>query len=657
MKKIILLLVGAALVMAAQSPMNTYMRKQSGGAGNDTSIVIIDTSGAGALIHDSLNANGIGDEATRTLNAKAFLGLGSGTSFTTIGTSYCNGSGSWVTTAAGEWNFIQNNLCEPGARVQYSTIQGRAMQQNPTYSDKYILEVLTNDVIAEDPTRDVINAYSAIPYFLAVPESRKSYANSATYSGTWALDTLHTRVFRKNTVSGSYAEFSVTGKWVVVGLVSSTTPAGGDVQISVNGAPYTTFDSYMSTDMAPTTEAFAAIRLGPFPADVNTIRITNNENGAQTALSWWYGIGRDEVISGPRILSHGCIYAPYFNNVANMGTLCNEYTAAMDSVHQEMREAGIPIQWAGRIDLPNAAFIGDSIHFTALGMQLVTDTMYPHYYNATVQQAIDQFSSIGSNNEIVYAIGDTGASGCFYPTANKGLTDTDKWRICAKANGYLNIETYATGAWVSTLSFEPTARWKEFYGNSYFYNKVSLQYLNNLGGYKLLSVDGLNDIAIRDTISGTYRWAADQNFYSVTSTSYNPGGGPSSFGGNLTTNGLIIKPAGSANAYIQTDRPNVSYGGYHYFSTNLVNDWVIGTEGASGDFIFNSYGTSTNALTLARATGAATFINSVSTGAPTTGTAAPWKLGSIVTAACVLDATTYTQVEVNGVFRKVALCQ
>lgn len=52
-----------------------------------------------------------------------------------------------------------------------------------------------------------------------------------------------------------------------------------------------------------------------------------------------------------------------------------------------------------------------------------------------------------------------------------------------------------------------------------------------------------------------------------------------------------------------------------------------------------------------------TFAGSVTTGAPTTGTAAPWKLGVIVTAACVLDATTYAQVEVNGVFRKVALCQ
>ncbi len=47
----------------------------------------------------------------------------------------------------------------------------------------------------------------------------------------------------------------------------------------------------------------------------------------------------------------------------------------------------------------------------------------------------------------------------------------------------------------------------------------------------------------------------------------------------------------------------------------------------------------------------------LTTGAPNTGTAAPWKLGIIVTAACVLDATTYAEIDISGTFRKVALCQ
>ncbi len=51
-----------------------------------------------------------------------------------------------------------------------------------------------------------------------------------------------------------------------------------------------------------------------------------------------------------------------------------------------------------------------------------------------------------------------------------------------------------------------------------------------------------------------------------------------------------------------------------------------------------------------------TLLGSLTTAAPTTGTAAPWKLGTNVTAACAVDATKYIQIEVGGVFYKVATC-
>jgi hypothetical protein len=46
---------------------------------------------------------------------------------------------------------------------------------------------------------------------------------------------------------------------------------------------------------------------------------------------------------------------------------------------------------------------------------------------------------------------------------------------------------------------------------------------------------------------------------------------------------------------------------------------------------------------------------SVKTGAPTTGTAAAWKLGSKVAAAVTLDTSNYIEVEVGGVFYKLAI--
>jgi hypothetical protein len=56
-----------------------------------------------------------------------------------------------------------------------------------------------------------------------------------------------------------------------------------------------------------------------------------------------------------------------------------------------------------------------------------------------------------------------------------------------------------------------------------------------------------------------------------------------------------------------------------------------------------------------RVTGAATFSSTVTTGAPTGGTAAAWRLGSRVAAAVALDATQYIELEVGGTLYKLAI--
>lgn len=55
--------------------------------------------------------------------------------------------------------------------------------------------------------------------------------------------------------------------------------------------------------------------------------------------------------------------------------------------------------------------------------------------------------------------------------------------------------------------------------------------------------------------------------------------------------------------------------------------------------------------------GSMTASGSYTSGAPNTGTAAAWKFGVSVSAACVLDATRYIQLDVAGTLVKVATCQ
>jgi hypothetical protein len=51
-----------------------------------------------------------------------------------------------------------------------------------------------------------------------------------------------------------------------------------------------------------------------------------------------------------------------------------------------------------------------------------------------------------------------------------------------------------------------------------------------------------------------------------------------------------------------------------------------------------------------------TLYGSLTTGAPSGGTAAAWKMGTLVTTATVFDATRYIQLDVGGVLYKIAVC-
>ena len=54
--------------------------------------------------------------------------------------------------------------------------------------------------------------------------------------------------------------------------------------------------------------------------------------------------------------------------------------------------------------------------------------------------------------------------------------------------------------------------------------------------------------------------------------------------------------------------------------------------------------------------GAMVANGSLSTSAPTTGTAGAWKMGILVTAACTPDATKYIQLDIGGTLYKLGTC-
>ncbi len=152
-----------------------------------------------------------------------------------------------------------------------------------------------------------------------------------------------------------------------------------------------------------------------------------------------------------------------------------------------------------------------------------------------------------------------------------------------------------------------------------------------------------------------------------------------SFATNLLVNNSFA--GGRGFGAINTSADPLAYAFYYWqndagaadgvLTSSTYNDpGAFGTRGNSlqfvgriGEVAIKARGTGDAALVAVFDTALTTLFGdldldgSITTGAPTTGTAAPFKSGVIVTAACVLDAAHYWQGEVNGVFVKRALCQ
>jgi len=94
------------------------------------------------------------------------------------------------------------------------------------------------------------------------------------------------------------------------------------------------------------------------------------------------------------------------------------------------------------------------------------------------------------------------------------------------------------------------------------------------------------------------------------------------------------------------------------FLTGSTLNWFFGTNALGTNltnlYLYN-YNTSSATIDISYTNNLVTFTSAIKTGAPTTGTAAEWKLGSRVAAAVALDATQYIELDVGGTLYKLAI--
>ena len=231
--------------------------------------------------------------------------------------------------------------------------------------------------------------------------------------------------------------------------------------------------------------------------------------------------------------------------------------------------------------------------------------------------------------------------------SNTGLNGT-YFGVDATGNGIMNT----TGAFASIFSTNSTERARFTSGGNFLIGTTTD------AGQKL-QVNGSAIISSNFTV--------DTNTLYVDASSNKIGFGTTS----LTNFGRLVISAATSGSKIGVSIDTNGFNGSNANPTEISMIQSFTTVGTceAGMYAVNTFadnprqylsfktsntsGTAVTSLTITDAT--ATFVGSIKTAAPTTGTAAEWKLGSRVAAAVVLDATQYIEVEVGGTFYKLAI--
>jgi hypothetical protein len=196
-------------------------------------------------------------------------------------------------------------------------------------------------------------------------------------------------------------------------------------------------------------------------------------------------------------------------------------------------------------------------------------------------------------------------------------------------------------------------------------NSVAQMYLNSTGlGIgtnmplrKLHVVSGVGTGQIQSTSTSSNLYFADTNSTIIDNQ------GIGSIGNDIyvTTGGLgRIRIKDNGNLLIGGTTDNgyrfQVYGNGYYFNGNVGSSKMIiysdYSGGSVGFSMFNTTGTAT--IDVNGNAGNISGIGNITTGAPTGGTAAPWKLGSRVAATVVVNTTEYIELDVGGTLYKLA---
>ncbi len=295
--KIFKLVFAAALIWAASAFAVTDCRS-SGIAASIASIVCDSVAqfkdGSATVSAKSLTAREGAIFGAAAGNVSAFIPQAQYTNFNVNGNSFTDAP--WVTypaiLAATARATLINQGDGSGISIADPYAIGRIVANTTRRGSTYLIDLIANDLGFNDSLVDYGKILAAGAGWYIVPDDLKRKQETATYSGTWPLDSLYGVKFRKTTTAGNYLTITTDrpSTSVFIGTILNYIN-DGKFLVTVDGTPRDTIDSHMFVNHHSVGSAPGGYIITGLSDSIHTIRLTAVGSGSEWRFAWSYGGG------------------------------------------------------------------------------------------------------------------------------------------------------------------------------------------------------------------------------------------------------------------------------------------------------------------------------------------------------------------------------
>lgn len=453
------------------------------------------------------------------------------------------------------------------------------------------------------------NANNAAPgYTVAIGYNALLAATSPDYAlaiGARSMENTQTSSANGSVAIGPLSLFqNLTGVWnTVIGYGSMTNNTSGSSNVSIG---------YLSQDNSAT---------GNNNTSIGAMSLANVSTGSNN-VAIGVGAGSSTASGGSNFNSNECTYVGGSTRSFNPGGHTNEIVIGHSAVG-----AGSNTVTLGNTGITNT-YLKGIVNSTG---QIITKTgsgISLEINDSGNGNALDIDKS-GSGFAINVAAGVSNFGNSVYLAVNSGsvgiATNNPQARLDVNGDVCVTSGNYYSFA-SNNVNFSKMYR----SGGIRFENNTFLTTYTDAGNWIINTTtdDGINKLQVNGGLKAT---AGQFNTIAI------EGGNNLTWGGTYGANIPTIVGVSGAGSFLAFYPSGSANGEAARFSNS--NRFLIGV-------------TVDNGVDILQANGSINITSSIKTGAPSGGTAAAWKLGSIVTGGAVLDVNSYIELEVNGVTKK-----